>query len=67
MFSASSSHIQGAQFNIEGIVKHKNDLASVSAWVEELREMRYNPVVVFKTQGEQVHGPLSENDFFCVP
>ena len=34
------------------IHKHPNDLSSVCAWVEELRCHPYNPVVIFKPQGE---------------
>ena len=37
--------------NIEGIRRHQNDL-SVSSIVEEMDTLPYNPVVVFKQQGE---------------
>ena len=30
----------------------KNDLTSVCAWVEELRSLPNNPVLLFKPQGE---------------
>ena len=58
-------HSIKAQFNIDGVVKHKNDLLSVSAWVKELREMKYNPVLVFKKQGEEQQEDLdiSMKDF----
>ena len=58
-------HSIKAQFNIDGVVKHKNDLLSVSAWVKELREMKYNPVLVFKKQGEeqQENLDISMKDF----
>ena len=58
-----------AQFNIDGIVKHKNDLLSVSALVKELRERKYNPVLVFKKQGEEQQEDLdniSMKDFFIM-
>ena len=40
-----------AQYNIDGIMRHKNDLTSVLAWVEEMNALEYNPVLVFKLQG----------------
>ena len=40
-----------AQFNIDGIMRHKNDLTSVMAWVEEMSTLDYNPVLAFKMQG----------------
>ena len=33
-----------AQYNIDGIMRHKNDLTSVLAWVEEMNALEYNPV-----------------------
>ena len=53
-------------FNIDGIIRHKNDLTSVSAWVDELTHMTYNPVLVFKNQGIEQSKDLdnlSDNDF----
>ena len=44
-------HNVKAQFNIDGIIRHKNDLTSVMAWVEEMNMLDYNPVLVFKPQG----------------
>ena len=41
------------QFNIEGMQKHKNYIFSVSSWVEEMETLDYNPVILFKQQGEQ--------------
>ena len=40
------------QYNIEGVIRHSNDLCSVRAYVEELRSLTYNPVLLFKVQGE---------------
>ena len=37
---------------IEGVMRNKNDLTSVCAWVEELRYLPNNPVLLFKPQGE---------------
>ena len=38
-------------YNIEGIIRHTNDLTSVCAWVEEMRALPYNPILLFKPQG----------------
>ena len=38
--------------NIEGIRRHQNDLISVSSIAEEMDTLPYNPVIVFKQQGE---------------
>ena len=35
-------HSVKAQFNIDGIIRHKNDLTSVMAWVEEMSVLDYN-------------------------
>ena len=40
------------QYNIEGVMRHTNDLTSVCAWVEELRTLPNSPVLLFKPQGE---------------
>ena len=40
------------QYNIEGISRHPNDLISVSSIVSEMEDLHYNPVVLFKQQGE---------------
>ena len=39
-------------YNIEGVRRHANDLISVVGWVEELKTLEYNPVLLFKLQGE---------------
>ena len=41
------------QLNLESVVKHQNDHTSVSAWVTEMKEMEYNPILIFKNQGEE--------------
>ena len=53
-------------YNIEGVMRHSNDLTSVTAWVQEMVTLPYNPVVIFKQQGLQQgdkHDNISENDF----
>ena len=40
-------------YNIEGIQKHKNGQTSVRAWVNEMSALPYNPVLLFKGQGEE--------------
>ena len=42
------------QYNIDGIQKHTNDLISVSYWVEGMENLEYNPVLLFKQQGDEV-------------
>ena len=57
------------QYNIEGIVRHHNDLTSVTAWVEEMQTLQYNPVLVFKPQGvtqTREMDNIGENDFLLV-
>ena len=41
------------QYNIECIEKAKNDLLSVQTWVDQLESLEYNPITIFKVQGEQ--------------
>ena len=62
------SNIQ-KQYNIEGIRRHQNDLISVSSIVEEMDTLPYNPVVVFKQQGDLPTAScrhLKEDDFLLV-
>ena len=40
------------QYNIEGIQRHNNDHTSLRAWVEELRSLPYDPIIIFKQQGD---------------
>lgn len=37
---------------MEGSIRHQNDLTSVTSWVEEMRTQLYNPIVIFKQQGQ---------------
>ena len=54
-------------YNIEGVMRYKNDLNSVIVWVREMQStLGYNPVLLFKEQGtEQPQGldNFSDNDF----
>ena len=58
------------KLNLQCAQKHPNDLSSVCAWVEELRCHPYNPVVIFKPQGETCSqtssSALGENTFCWV-
>ena len=57
------------QYNIEGIMKHSNDLSSVLAWVEEMKSLEYNPLLLFKQQGEeqsQATDNIGNRDFLLV-
>ena len=58
-------HNVKAQFNIDGIIRHKNDLTTVMAWVEEMSMLGYNPVLVFKPQGV-VSSSACIDDFLLV-
>ncbi len=40
-------------WNQDGIQRHRNDLLSVTSWVEEMEMLPYNPVLLFKQQGDQ--------------
>ena len=42
-----------AQYNIDGMIRHKNDLISVLSWVTEMNTLEHNPVLFFKPQGEE--------------
>lgn len=51
------------QYNIHGIERHCNDHLSVVAWIAELETSpSYNPVLLFKQQGES-HDVLDEDNF----
>ena len=39
------------EINLHGITKDANYLTSTCAWVEELRQQEYDPVLLFKPQG----------------
>ena len=51
---------------IKGVTRHANDLTSVCAWVEELKSLPYNPVLLFQPQGEaqtEDMNNIGNNDF----
>ena len=54
------------RLNIDSIMKHSNDLLSTCAWVQEMEQMVYNPVLLFKPQGPKENDEsiyLSDDDF----
>ena len=56
----------GRKLNVHTIQRHSNDLLSVCSWVEEMKELEYNPILVFKPQGEdgnQDTNELKKDDF----
>ena len=55
------------KLNLHTIQKHSNDLLSVCSWVEEMKQLEYNPILAFKTQGEDGNEDvchLKREDFF---
>ena len=51
------------------IEKAKNDLLNVQTWVDQLESLEYNPITIFKVQGEQQSeetGNLASNDFLVL-
>ena len=66
LISRQDVHNIKSQLDLHSIEKHQNDLFSVSAWVAEMREMPYNPVIVFKNQGvnqDNECNSLGDEDF----
>ena len=53
LMSCQDIHTIQYQLNLRSIEKHHNDHMSVSAWVAEMQDIAYNPVLVFKNQGEE--------------
>ena len=55
------------KLNFDCIHKHGDDQSSVCAWVEELKKMKYNPVIFFKPQGiDGDEGEIHKDDFMLV-
>ena len=53
-------------YNIEGVMRHTNDLTSVCLWIEEMKGLPYNPVLLYKQQGEEQPNEMDNvgvNDF----
>ncbi len=64
LISKKDIHNIKYQYNIGGIMKHKNDQISVAAIVNELEKEEDNPILLFKKQGEQDSlNRLLERDF----
>ena len=42
-----------AKLNLESIMKHPNDAISTRTWVKQMKDMVYNPVLLFKCQGDE--------------
>ncbi len=40
-------------FNVDGIQKHSNDFVSVASIVAEMQTLDYNPILLYKQQGEE--------------
>lgn len=50
-------------------MKHQNDAISTQAWVKQMEKMQYNPILLFKCQGdEQSEGTddLGKDDFALI-
>ena len=57
------------KLNLENIMKHQNDAISTRAWVKQMEKMQYNPILLFKCQGdEQSEGTddLGKDDFALI-
>ena len=69
LISRQDIHNIKRQYNIDGIERHTNDYTSVQAWVEQCKTFDYNPIVVFKQQGNEQNDDtddLGQNDFLLV-
>lgn len=53
------------RLNIGAIERHKFDPASILSWIHDLRQQEYNPVLLFKNQGEQAESTehINKDDF----
>lgn len=52
--------------NDNSTIRHQNDALSVSLFVAELQEEEYNPVLLFKKQGEEcIEYPEKKISFLC--
>ena len=50
------------RLNLYAVEKHKCDATSLSHWVTELKQQEYNPILYYKSQGEEAN-KLSIDDF----
>ncbi len=56
-------------FNVDGIQKHSNDFVSVASIVAEMQTLDYNPILLYKQQGEEPSQEckmLNNQDFLLV-
>lgn len=52
------------KYNIDGVMRHANDLLSVRALVAELNSLTYSPVIIYKLRGDQQpHYNVGTDDF----
>ena len=42
-------------YGLQGAQKHKDDATSVGIWVEQMKEIDGNPVILYKPQGLNNH------------
>ena len=66
LVSKQDIHNIQRQYNISGVKRHANDHISLQAWIEDCKMMEYNPIVIFKQQGEEQDenvDDMSKNDF----
>lgn len=66
LISRQDLHNIKKQYNIDGVIRHQNDLISTSAWVEDMKNLKYNSVLLFKRQGEEQNDHMdnvSDKDF----
>ena len=42
-----------AQYNIDGMIRHKNDLISVLSWVTEMNTLEHNPVLFLNPKAKR--------------
>lgn len=54
----------GTQYNVDYVQRHSNDAVSVQAWVKELQNSDYNPVLLYKVQG--IEDVVFEKDDFVL-
>ena len=70
LITRKDAHNIKYQYNIEGITQYQNDLTSVIAWVIEMQSLDYNPIILFKKQGDKQPDRMdnfADNDFIlCI-
>lgn len=56
------------QYNIEGIARHSNDHVSTSIWVEEMKALDYDPILLYKPQGNpsDLFAVCSDDFILCI-